>query len=72
MERARRVRPLTSLAARALHAWHHPFALSDAPERSDDGAAHRAALCCRVHAFGPAAASSTRMDVPCSSMRMAP
>ena len=72
MVRTRRVRPLTSLAECVHRARHHPFLLSDASERSDDGAARSAALCCRTHAFVPSAAPWMRMDVQCSSMRMAP
>ncbi len=52
--------------------WHDIASGSDAPERSDAGAAPRAALPRHVHAFVPAPASSVRMDVPCSSKRMAP
>ena len=50
---------------------HHPSRFSDAPERSDDSTA-RSAAPCRDHALVPAPASSLRMDLPRSSMRMAP
>ena len=72
MVRARRVTPHESERRARTMLWHHRFSLSDTPERSDDYAARSAAPACRVHAVVPAAASSMRMDVPRSSMRIAP
>ena len=48
---------------------HDIAAGSDAPERSDDCAALRAALPRRVHALAPA--SAMRMEAPFSSRRVA-
>ena len=72
MVRARRVTPHESERRARTMLTHDIAACSDAPERSDAGAARSAALPCRVHAFVPLPASSVRMDVPCSSKRMAP
>ena len=44
MVRARRGTPHESERRARSMLWHHPFSLSDAPERSDDGAARSAAL----------------------------
>ena len=44
MVRARRGTPHESERRARAMLWHHPFSLSDAPERSDDGAARSAAL----------------------------
>ena len=72
MVRARRVTPHESERRARTMLWHGLSSRTDAPERSDAGTALRAVLPCRVHAFVPASASSMRMDVPCSSKRMAP
>ena len=72
MVRARRVTPHESERRARAMLWHDIASGSDTPERSDAGAAPRAALSRRAHAFVPAPASSVRMDVPCSSKRMAP
>ncbi len=71
MVRARRVTPHESeRRARAMLA-HDIAACSEAPERSDAGAALRAALPHRVHALAPAPASPVRMEAPVSSRRVA-
>ena len=72
MVRARRVTPHESERRARSMLTHDIAACSDTPERSDAGAALRAAPPCRAHSFAPAPASSVRMDVPCSSKRMAP
>ena len=72
MVRVRRVTPHESERRACTMLTHDVATCSDTPERSDDGAALCAALPCRVHSFDPAPASSVRMDVPCSSKRMAP
>ena len=72
MARARRVTPHESERRARAMLWHAVSSCTDAPERSDAGAALRAALSHGVHTFVPALASSVRMDVPCSSKRMAP
>ena len=72
MVRARRVTPHESERRARTMLTHDPSTCSDTPERSDDGAALRAALPCRVHLLAPAPVSSARMDVPCSSNRIAP
>ena len=72
MVRARRVTQHESERRARTMLTHDIATGSDTPERSDDYAALRAALSRRVHALAPAPASSVRMDVPCSSKRMAP
>ncbi len=72
MVRARRVTPHESERRARTMLWHGIASSSDAPERSDAGAAPRAALSCLAHSLAPAPASSVRMEVPCKSKRMAP
>ena len=72
MVRARRVTPHESERRARTMLTHDLATGSDTPERSDDGAALRAALPCRTHAFVPSPASSVRMELPRSSKRMAP
>ena len=72
MVRARRVTSHESERRARTMLWHDASICTDAPERSDADAALRAALPHRTHAFDPAPASSVRMDVPCSSKRIAP
>ena len=72
MVRARRVTLHESERRARTMLTHDVATCSDTPERSDDGAALRAALPCRVQLLAPAQVSSVRMDVPCSSNRIAP
>ena len=72
MVRARRVTPHESERRARTMLSLDLSACSDTPERSDDSTARSAAPCRRVHALVPAPASSVRMDVPCSSNRVAP
>ena len=68
---ARRVTPHESERRARTMLMHDLSTCSDAPERSDDCAALRAALPRRVHAPVPAPASPVRMEAPFSSRRVA-
>jgi len=71
MVRGRRVTPHESERRARAMLRRGLSACSDAPERSDDCAALRAALPCRIHASPPAPASPVRMEAPFSSRRVA-
>ena len=68
---ARRVTPHESERRARTMPMHDLSACFDTPERSDDSTARSAALF-HVHDLVAALASSVRMDVPCSSIRVAP